>query len=53
MEMSYKEIGNMIKKLKNGESVHCPQCEDGEIMPKRKGEVHFKCTKCNFVINID
>lgn len=53
MEMSNKEIGNMIRKLRKGELVHCPQCEKGVIVPKKPNEIHFRCNVCDFAINLD
>lgn len=51
--MSHKEVGDMIRKLRDGEKVSCPQCGNGEIIPKEKNEIHFRCNSCDFRINID
>lgn len=53
MEMSNREIGDMIRKLRRGEAVHCPQCENGIISPQKSNEVHFQCTECDFMINLE
>lgn len=51
--MLNKEVGVIIKKLRNGETVSCPECKSGKIMPEKKNEKHFHCSNCDFVINID
>lgn len=53
MEMPNREIGDMIRKLRKGEKVRCPQCEKGTISPKKPNEIHFQCSECNFTINLD
>lgn len=51
--MSHEEVGKMIKKLRAGETVSCPLCRKGEIIPKEKDKMHFHCNTCDFRINID
>lgn len=50
-----KEIGEMIKKLKNGEKIECPDCHKGVVTAPNdpKTSHFFKCDKCKFMINID
>lgn len=51
--MSPKEIGDMLEKLKNGESVECPECKEGKIEPKEKKGNCFWCDKCDFSIHLN
>lgn len=52
LKMSPKEIGDMLEKLKNGESVVCPECKEGKIEPKKNGTC-FWCDKCDFSIHLN
>ena len=49
--MTRKEIGDMIRKLRNGESVPCPECKEGTVTPKDKWR--SSCNKCDFMVNLD
>ena len=49
--MERKEVGDMIRKLKDGEAVPCPECNEGTVVPKDKW--HSSCDKCEFTINLD
>lgn len=53
--MSPKEIGVMIRKLRKGEKVTCPECNKGVIFPVGDYKIThgFYCDKCGFKINID
>lgn len=55
--MTPKEIGEMMRKLRQGEKVECPECHKGFIVtpydPKKSH--YFECdnSECNYTINID
>lgn len=53
--MTPKEIGNMMKKLHNGEKVICPDCKKGIIKTPYNPSTSkfFKCDNCSFMINED
>lgn len=55
--MTPKEIGEMMRKLRQGEKVECPECHKGSIVtPYDPAKTHyFECdnSECNFTINID
>lgn len=55
--MTPKEIGELMKKLRNGEKVECPECHAGVVTTPYdpKTSHFFKCSneKCNFMINTD
>lgn len=53
MKMSYKEIGDMIKKLRAGESVPCPECKSGVVSSTAGSKHNFHCNKCKYTVNID
>lgn len=39
----------MVKKIRNGESVKCPSCEKGIVRPigSRESALIFSCDNCN------
>lgn len=45
----------IIKKLRSGEKMQCPECKTGVIIPVGdcKTTHGFYCTNCKFSINID
>lgn len=53
--MTPKEVGDMIKRLRNGEKVECPDCHKGIIRTPYDTKIshYFECDKCKFKINID
>ena len=55
VKMTPKEVGDMIKRLRNGEKVECPDCHKGIIRTPYDTKIrhYFECDKCKFKINID
>lgn len=51
--MKKKEIGNMIRTLRDGKSSVCPKCTQGIIEPKKKDDNYFKCDSCDFTIHLN
>ena len=53
--MKPAEIGKMLRELREGKEVHCPECQVGIIKtPYNPGtSTYFECTKCNFKINME
>lgn len=49
------EIGKMLRKLKEGKEVPCPECQIGKIKTPfdPNTSTYFECTKCNFKINME
>ncbi|MCI6043142.1 hypothetical protein MR857_07355 [bacterium] len=41
--MKKETIGGMLKDLKNGKIVQCPECKEGKIVPVKENDIHFKC----------
>lgn len=52
--MTPKEIGIMIKSLREGEEVNCPECKKGKIITpyNPRTSTFFKCTNCKFKIHM-
>ncbi len=52
--MTPKEIGMMIRSLREGKEVLCPKCKKGKIVTpyNPKTSIFFKCTNCNFKIHM-
>ena len=52
-----KEIDRIefMKRLRNGEKLLCPECEEGTVSTNYDPETShfFCCNKCDFMINID
>lgn len=50
-----KEIGMMIRSLREGKEVLCPECKKGKIITpyNPKTSTYFKCDNCNFKIHMD
>ena len=48
-----KEDGKILKILRAGGTVQCPECKKGKV--RHKGNIlhDFSCDKCDFKINID
>lgn len=44
-----------LKRLRNGESVCCPECHEGKVSTEYdpKTSHFFSCDKCDFKVNID
>lgn len=53
MQMSRKEIGDLIKTLREGKTASCPECGSGKIIPKRKNDSFFKCDHCGFIVRLN
>lgn len=53
--MSPKEVETMMKELREGKKVACPECDKGVIHPVGDYKIthSFYCDKCKFKINID
>lgn len=55
--MTPKEVGEMLKKLRNGEEVVCPDCQKGIIRTPYDPKIshYFECDndECKYKINID
>ena len=53
--MTPKEIGMMIKALRDGKEVICPECKTGKIITpyNPKTSTYFNCTTCNFRIHME
>lgn len=51
--MTYKEAGEILKVLRAGGTVLCPECKKGKVTHKGNNLYHFSCDKCDFKINID
>lgn len=53
--MTPKEIGNMLKDLRDGKEVICPECKKGIIRTfnNPKTSHSFRCSNCKFAINMD
>lgn len=45
----------MLKKLRDGESVTCPKCNKGIVIPKGDCKITkvFHCEKCDYSVTID
>ena len=45
----------LIKWLRSGEAVKCPECQEGKVSTEHDPEKShfFSCDKCSFMINID
>lgn len=41
--MKKETIGGMLKDLKNGKIVQCPECKEGKNAPVKENDIHFKC----------
>lgn len=53
--MTPKEAGALIRSLREGKEVFCPECKKGRIVTpyEAKTSMYFKCTNCNFKINME
>ena len=53
--MSYKEVGKVIRALRNGEKVICPKCHKGVVKSVGDPKIThgFHCEKCDFKIHFD
>lgn len=53
--MKPQEIGKMMRDLRSGKDVVCPECQKGRIRTPYNPQTSkfFKCDKCNFMINED
>lgn len=52
--MTSKEIGAMIRSLREGKEVICPECKKGKIVTPYdpRTSIYFKCTNCNFKVHM-
>ena len=48
-----KEDGKILKILRAGGTVQCPECKKGKVTHKGNNLHHFSCDKCDFKNNID
>ena len=53
MGMTHKQIGDMVRTLRAGKPVPCPDCDGGVIRPKRVEDVYFRCDKCNYSVRLN
>lgn len=53
MKLEGKQIGDMVRTLRAGKPVSCPECEGGIITPKRVEDVYFRCDKCSFSVHLN
>jgi endogenous inhibitor of DNA gyrase (YacG/DUF329 family) len=53
--MEKVNFDDMLKRLRNGETPICPQCENGVVSTEHdpKSSHFFCCDRCDFMINID
>lgn len=53
--MTPKEIGTMIRALREGKEVICPECKKGKIITPYNSRTStcFNCTNCNFKIHME
>ena len=53
--MTPKEIGQMIRNLREGKKVVCPECGKGIVKTEYdpKTTYSFHCDKCKFAINME
>lgn len=53
--MEKVSFADLIKHLRTGEKMACPECGKGEISTPHNPETahFFCCDKCDFMINID
>lgn len=49
----YRIHGNIIRQLREGHSIVCPECGQGKIIPPKPNYSYFRCDACNFAININ
>lgn len=54
-KVTSKTLDEIIRRLRNGEQVQCPLCEDGNLEPigDYKSTHCFQCSGCGEKLNMD